>query len=80
MAHFATTALIRKRGVEKRSKKHIEKTSKMHEKSDENSLRFLHPFSTKFFMDFNLILGHFPEKNVEKPLPEGFLEFHVFRH
>ena len=37
MSHFATTALIRKRVVEKRTEKHIEKTQKIHEKCDEKS-------------------------------------------
>ena len=55
MAHFATTALIRKRSVEKRSENHTEKTSKIHGKSNENSHRFLHPFWTSFLMDFDLI-------------------------
>ena len=59
MAHFATTALIRKRVVEKRSENHYEKTSKIHRKSDENSPRFLHPFRSPFFMDFDLIFKSF---------------------
>ena len=59
MAHFATTALIRKRTVEKRSENHSEKTSKIHGKSNENSLRFVHPFWSPFFMDFHLIFRLF---------------------
>ena len=61
MPHFATTALIRKRTVEKRSEKHTEKTSKIQGKSDENSPRFLHPFWTLFFMDFEFIFKSFSD-------------------
>ena len=69
MPHFATAALIRKRSVEKRSENHTEKTSKIHGKSDENSLRFLHPFWTPFFMDFDLIFRSFSGKKGGKTTP-----------
>ena len=55
MAHFATTALIRKRVVEKRSEKHIAKTLKIHGQSNENSRCFLRPFWTELSMDFDFI-------------------------
>ena len=71
MAHFATTDLIRKRTVEKRSEKHTEKTSKIHGKSAENSPRFLHPFWTPFFMDFDLIFRSFSSKKGGKTTPGG---------
>ena len=71
MAHFATTALIRKRVVEKRSEKHIAKTMKIHEKSNENSRCFLHPFLTKFFTDFDLIFRAFSGKKGGKTTPGG---------
>ena len=71
MAHFATTALIRKRVVEKRSEKHIAKTMKIHEKSNENSRCFLHPFWTKFSMDFDLIFRSFSGKKGGKTTPGG---------
>ena len=77
MAHFATTALIRKRTVEKRSEKHTEKTSKIHGKSDENSPHFLHPFWTQFFMDFDLIFRSFSGKKGGKTTPGGVSEFLV---
>ncbi len=57
MAHFATTALIRKRTGEKRSEKHNENTSKIHGKSNEDSHCFWHPFWIPFFIDFDLILA-----------------------
>ena len=71
MAHFATTALIRKRVVEKRSEKHIAKTLKMHEESNENSRCFLHPFVTNFFIDFDLIFRSFSGKKGGKTTPRG---------
>ena len=71
MAHFATTALIRKRVVEKRSEKHIAKTMKIHEKSNENSRCFLHPFWTKFLMDSDFILRSFSNKKGGKTTPGG---------
>ena len=59
MAHFATTALIRKRAVEKRSEKHIENNF-------ENSWRKLSKFTSFFaavlvsiFMDSDLIFKTF---------------------
>ena len=71
MAHFATTALIRKRTVEKRSENHTEKTSKIHGESNENSPRFLHPFWIQFFMDFDLIFRSFSGKKGGKTTPGG---------
>ena len=80
MAHFATTALIRKRVVEKRSEKHIAKTLKIHEKVMKIHVVFCTRFGPNFPWILTSFLGHFPVKKVEKPLPEEFLEFHVFRH
>ena len=75
MSHFATTALIRKRVVEKRSEKHIAKTLKIHEKSNENPRCFLHPFLTKFAMDFDLIFRSFSGKKGGTTTPGGASEF-----
>ena len=78
MSHFATTALIRKRVLEKNvAKTHIAKTIKIHE-SIENSLCFLHPFSVDFLIDFDIILSEFPGKKSGKLVPGGFLEFQFF--
>ena len=78
MSHFATTALIRKRAVKKRIENHFEKASRKHEKNIENSLRFLHALLIRFFMDSGLVLRSFSGKKIEKSLPEGILEFHIF--
>ena len=48
MSHFAKTALMQKRAVEKRSEKHNAKTPKIHEKSMENSIPFLDAVRTPF--------------------------------
>ena len=71
MAQFATTALIRKHAVEKRSEKHIAKTMKIHEESNENSRCFLHPFWIKFSMDSDLIFRLYPGKKGGKTTPGG---------
>ena len=63
MPHFATTALIRKRTVEKRSDKHNEKTLKNYGTSDENPPRFLHPFWIQFLMDFDFNFAQFLNSN-----------------
>ena len=66
MSHFATTALIRKRAVEKRIGNHIEKTSRNHEVNNEKSRRFLHALLIRFFMDSDLILRSFSGKKSGK--------------
>ena len=69
MSHFATTALIRKRAVEKRIENRTEKASRIHEKNIENSLRFLHALLIRFFMDFDLIFRSFSDKKSGKTTP-----------
>ena len=69
MAHFASTALFRKRTAEKRSEKHHEKTSKIHAKSDENSWPFRKSMADAIFHAFCSILAQFLEKNVLWDLP-----------
>ena len=69
MAHFATTALIRKRAAEKRGEKHHEKTSKIHAKSDGNSCRFRKSMADSLFHAFCSILAQFLMKNVLWDLP-----------
>ena len=57
----------------KKLRKFMEKVMKIH-------LIFCIRFGPNFSWILTSFLGHFPVKKVEKPLPEEFLEFHVFRH
>ena len=66
MAHFATTALIRKRAAEKRTEKHIEKSLKIHEKRNEKSPPVPDAGRTPFWPHFGLLFGRFWPPKSEK--------------
>ena len=66
LAHFARTAPIRKRGGEKRTQKHNEKTPKIHEKRDEKSLPFPDAVRDRFFTHFWVLFDPFCTQNRPK--------------
>ena len=59
MSQFAKTARIRKRAFEKRVENAWKNAPKILGKSDEKTLRFSHPLSEPFGINFSSILAPF---------------------